>query len=168
MKKFLVIGNMNAICYKEIFPLIKENKIWLGCNNGDMGFKVPDDSEPRATRYWEDEDGQKWRSLGNACWFTNLDHKRRHEEIILYKKYSEEEFPKYDNYDAIEVGSSDGIPCDYYGVIGVPISYMKFHNPDQFEILDINDGMFLKGKDMFVRILIRRKNVAEEDVISLW
>src|SRR5690606_8440770 len=83
-KKFVVVGNQNAITYKEIFNLIKNDKIWLGYKNGDMAFKVPEYYEPRATRYWEDDDGQKWRSMGNACWFTNLDISKRHEELILY------------------------------------------------------------------------------------
>ena len=97
-KKFLIIGNQNAITYKEIFRLLKENKVWLGYKAGDMAFKVPDYYEPRATRYWQDETGQKWRSLGNICWFTNLDIAKRHEDLVLYKTYSETEYPKYDNY----------------------------------------------------------------------
>jgi hypothetical protein len=87
-KKFLIVGNQNAATYKEIFPLIKDGKIWLGYKSGDMAFKVPDYYTPRDTRYWVDEDGQKWRSMGNACWFTNLDISKRHEELILYKMYT--------------------------------------------------------------------------------
>ncbi|WP_372472985.1 adenine-specific methyltransferase EcoRI family protein [Capnocytophaga sp. ARDL2] len=117
-KKFLIIGNQNAITYKEIFSLIKENKIWLGYKNGDMEFKVPDYYEPKATRYWQDETGQKWRSMGNICWFTNLDHSKRHEELILYKSYHENDYPKYDNYDAVEVSKVDHIPMDYNGYMG--------------------------------------------------
>ncbi|MCT8761781.1 adenine-specific methyltransferase EcoRI family protein [Glaesserella parasuis] len=138
-KKFVIVGNQNAITYKETFKLIKENKIWLGNKSGDMAFRVPDYYEEKATRYWQDETGQKWRSLGNICWFTNLDHAKRHEELLLYKAYSEEEYPKYDNYDAIEVNKVKDIPFDYQGAMGVPITFMDKYNPDQFEILSAND-----------------------------
>ena len=139
-KKFLIIGNQNAITYKEIFPLIKDNKIWLGCKTGDMSFKVPADSEPRATRYWQDETGQKWRSMGNICWFTNLDHEKRHEELILYKTYNPEDYPKYDNYNAINVNKVADIPCDYDGVMGVPITFLDKYNPEQFEIVGCTES----------------------------
>lgn len=141
-KKFLIIGNQNAITYKEIFPLIKENKLWLGFKTGDMAFKVPQTYEPRETRYWQDETGQKWRSMGNICWFTNLDHRKRHEDLVLYKKYTPEDYPKYDNYDAINVDKTADIPCDYDGVMGVPITFLDKYNPEQFEIVE-----FRKGKD---------------------
>ena len=172
-KKFLLIGNQNAITYKEIFPLIKNMKIWLGNHSGDMAFKVPADSEPRATRFWIDETGQKWRSLGNACWFTNLDHKKRHEKVILWKTYSPEEYPKYDNYKAINVNKYTDIPADYYGAMGVPITFLDKYNPEQFEILgwsrhnsDNMDGGYweggkadatINGKEVYRRLLIRRK-----------
>lgn len=136
-KKFLIIGNINAVKYKEIFPLIKHNKIWLGYKYGDMSFKVPSDSEPRNTRYWKDETGQKWRSLGNICWFTNLDHKKRHEDLILYRNYTPEKYPKFENYDAINVNRTEDIPCDYDGVMGVPITFMDKYNPEQFEIIGV-------------------------------
>ena len=172
-KKFLIIGNMNAITYKEIFSLIKTNKIWLGCNSGDMSFKVPADSEPRATRYWQDETGQKWRSMGNVCWFTNLDYKERHDELILYKRYNPEDYPKYDNYDAINVDKTKDIPCDYDGIMGVPITFLDKYCPEQFEIIDINPHFFTiveQGlpkpkqlslqkaglKDPYARILLRK------------
>ena len=138
-KKFVIVGNQNAITYKEIFKLIKTDKVWLGYKSGDMAFRVPDYYEPRATRYWQDDDGQKWRSMGNACWFTNLDISKRHEELILYKAYSPEEYPSYDNYDAIEVSKTDNIPNEYYGAMGVPITFLNKYNPDQFEILGITD-----------------------------
>lgn len=138
-KKFVIVGNQNAISYKEIFNLIKRNKIWLGNKSGDMAFKVPDYYEPRKTRYWVDDNGQKWRSMGNACWFTNLDIAKRHEEIILYKTYNSEEYPNYDNYDAIEVNQTKNIPVDYDGAMGVPITFLDKYNPDQFEILGITD-----------------------------
>lgn len=174
-KKFLIIGNQNAITYKEVFRLIQENKVWLGIKSGDMAFKVPDSYEPRETRYWQDETGQKWRSMGNICWFTNLDHKKRHEEMVLYKNYNAEEYPQYDNYDAIEVSKTSEIPCDYDGVMGVPITFLDKYNPEQFEIIWTTDrggdGMLdylkkqhtrfdapvLKGKGIYKRILIRRK-----------
>jgi hypothetical protein len=139
-KKFLIIGNQNAIKYKEIFPLIQQNKIWLGWNFGDMSFKVPADSEPRNTRYWQDETGQKWRSMGNVCWYTNLDHSKRHDDLILYKKYTPEEYPTYANYDAIDVSKTSEIPGDYYGKMGVPITFMDKYNPDQFEIIGVAEG----------------------------
>jgi len=139
-KKFLIIGNQNAITYKEIFPLIKNNKIWLGYKNGDMSFKVPADSEPRKTRFWIDESGQKWRSLGNACWYTNLDIKKRHEEIILFKKYNPQDYPTYDSYNAIEVSKIKDIPMDYDGVMGVPITFLDKYNPEQFEIVAFRKG----------------------------
>ncbi len=137
-KKFIIVGNQNAISYKEIFQLIKDDKLWLGNHNGDMSFKVPDYYEPRETRFWVDEDGQKWRSLGNACWFTNLDFSKRHEDLILYKTYSPEDYPTYDNYDAIEVSKVADIPVDYDGVMGVPLTFLDKYNPDQFEILGLS------------------------------
>ena len=138
-KKFLIVGNQNAIKYKEIFPLLKENKIWLGYQFGDMKFKVPESYEERETRFWVDETGQKWRSLGNICWFTNLDIKKRHEDLILYKNYTQEEYPTYENYNAIEVPRTELIPVDYDGIMGVPITFMDKYNPEQFEILGLTD-----------------------------
>ena len=143
-KKFLIIGTQNAIHYKEIFPLIKEKKLWLGYSAGDMSFKVPSDYEPRETRYWQDESGQKWRSMGNVCWFTNLDHKKRHEMMILYKNYTPEYYPKYDNLDAIDVGKKEEIPCDYDGIMGVPDTLLFQLNPDQFEIMGLGSGDLAK------------------------
>ena len=136
-KKFIIIGSQNSITYKEIFPLIAQNKMWLGYKNGDMKFKVPEYYEERQTRFWIDEEGQKWRSLGNISWYTNLDHSKRHEEIILYKKYNEEEYPKYDNYNAINVDKVADIPMDYDGIMGVPITFLDKYNPEQFEIVAI-------------------------------
>lgn len=175
-KKFLIIGNQNNVTYKEVFPLLKANKVWLGYKSGDMAFKVPQDYEPRETRYWEDEEGHKWRSLGNICWFTNLDHNKRHEELDLVWHYSQEEYHDFDNYDAINVNRVDGIPCDYSGAMGVPITFLDKYNPEQFEILNANnfrrnenipikehglikdkDGT-INGKPTYVRILIRNKN----------
>ena len=167
-KKFVIIGNQNAITYKEIFSLIKANQIWLGYKAGDMAFKVPEYYEPKATRYWQDETGQKWRSMGNICWFTNLDIAKRHEELILYKSYSSEEYPKYDNYDAIEVSKVAEIPFDYDGVMGVPITFLDKYNPEQFEIIGLDrytvpkeflvgGRVAINGIPKYARILIRRK-----------
>ncbi len=139
-KKFIIIGNQNAITYKEIFPLLKENKMWIGYKSGDMAFTVPQSYEARETRFWIDKTGQKWRSMGNICWFTNLDIQKRHENLILYKSYNPEEYPTYDNYNAIEVSKTAEIPCDYDGVMGVPITFMDKYNPEQFEILGIDGG----------------------------
>jgi hypothetical protein len=139
-KKFVIVGTQNAITYKDVFPHIKANKIWLGYNNGDMSFKVPPYYESRETRFWVDDSGQKWRSLGNAAWFTNLDISKRHEELILYRNYTPIDYPSYDNYDAIEVDKVKDIPCDYDGVMGVPITFLEKHNPDQFEIVGVTQS----------------------------
>ncbi|EFL46338.1 hypothetical protein HMPREF9296_1340 [Prevotella disiens FB035-09AN] len=174
-KKFVIIGNQNAITYKEVFPYLMKNKIWIGYGFGDMGFKVPDYFEPKATRFWIDDTGQKWRSLGNICWFTNLDIQKRHEELILYKRYSPEEYPKYDNYGAINVNKVKEIPSDYDGVMGVPITFMDKYNPKQFEIIGmaedngrgysgveskwdgINPHCVINGRNKYKRIFIKRK-----------
>lgn len=139
-KKFLIIGNQNNATYKEIFPLIQNDKIWLGYKCGDMAFQVPDYYESKETRYWQDENGQKWRSMGNICWYTNLDIKKRHENLILYKKYTDEDYPHYINYDAIEVSKTEFIPMDYEGVMGVPITFLDKYNPEQFKIIGIGNG----------------------------
>lgn len=167
-KKFLIIGNQNVITYKDVFQLIMQNRLWLGYKSGDMAFKVPADSEPRATRFWQDKSGQKWRSMGNICWFTNLDHKKRHEEFDLICHYSPEEYIKYDNYNAINVNKTQNIPCDYEGVMGVPITFLDKYNPEQFEIIgqmantnvtDTNFGYpFIGGKKIYARILIRNRH----------
>ena len=140
-KKFLIIGNQNNVTYKEIFPLIQQNKLWLGWKYGDMSFRVPDYYEPRSTRFWIDDDGHRWRSFGTICWYTNLDHDKRHEPLILYRRYygNEEDYPKYDNYEAINVNKVSEIPCDYFEEMGVPITYLDKHNPEQFEIIDANE-----------------------------
>lgn len=166
-KKFLIIGNQNAITYKEIFPLIQNNEVWTGYRFGEMKFRVPEYSEPRKYRYWVDESGQKWRSLGNAMWLTNLDNDRRHELIIMTKSYNPIDYPKYDNYDAINVKTIRDIPYDYYGIMGVPITIINRYNSEQFEIVgEANHGsdnefdLFkptINGEEIFKRILIRRK-----------
>ena len=164
-KKFLILGSQNNVTYKEIFPLLMTNKLWLGYYSGNMEFRVPQDYEPRISRYWQDETGQKWRSLGNICWFTNLDHAKRHEEIPLFKKYTPQEYPTYDNYDAINVNKTADIPSDYDGVMGVPITFMDKYNPDQFEIVGNEDTLaipkgrgYVNGKRLYGRIFIKRRN----------
>ena len=142
-KNFLIIGNVNAITYKEIFPLIKDNKMWLGASihSGDRKFYVPDDYPLKASGCGEDENGRKFIRVKGVRWFTNLDYTKRHEELVLYKKYygNEEEYPKYDNYDAINVDKTADIPCDYFEYMAVPITYTDKYNPDQFEIINAND-----------------------------
>lgn len=167
-KKFLIVGTQNSITTKEIFSLLKENKIWLGHKAGDMSFIVPDEYEMRDTRSWRDEKGNNWRSLGNTCWFTNLDHSKRHEELDLFKHYTPQEYPKYDNYDAINVNRVAEIPQDYKGVMGVPITFLDKYNPKQFELIGIdryvednpNFGkrFTINGKEIYARILIKNKN----------
>lgn len=170
-KKFIIVGTQNAITYKEIFPLIRDNKIWLGHLNGDMKFIVPDYYEPRETRYWVDAEGNKWRSLGNACWYTNLDFAKRHETLLLYKTYNPKDYPRYDNYDAIEVSKAVDIPMDYTGVMAVPITFLNKYNPDQFEIVgcsynygrpagwseNISMTPIIKGRSVYKRLLIKNR-----------
>ena len=161
-KKLIILGNMNAITYKEIFKLMKENKIWLGISPRSMNFKTPSGGTASV----------------NACWFTNLDYKERHEELDLYKKYSENEYPKYDNYNAINVDKTKDIPMDYGGVMGVPITFMDKYNPEQFVILGnsnvtgerehLMNGVksatnctYINGKPQYARVLIKRVGVTE-------
>ena len=140
-KKYLLIGNQNAITYKEVFPYIKNGKAWIGYHFGDMAFKVPNDTPPRKTRYWVDDSGQKWRSLGNAMWLTNLDTERKHQKLKLSSVYDPEKYQKYDDYDAINVSRVLDIPKDYDGIMGVPLTYLKYHNENQFEIVgEANHG----------------------------
>ena len=145
-KKYVIIGNMNAVTYKEIFPMIAENRLWLGYNSGHFWFKVPDSYEVKKTDFKIDEHGQKWRRMGNICWFTNLDIEKRHENMPLFRNYSPDKYPKYDNYDAINVDRTVDIPCDYYGVMGVPITFLSQYNPEQFEIVAFRKGN--DGKDL--------------------
>lgn len=163
-KDFLIIGNVNAISYKEVFPLIKENKMWLGVSsfNKGMYFGVPDDYTYADTyKFDRERNGKKVMRVSSICWFTNLDHKKRHEELLLYKKYNEEEYPKYDNYDAIEVSKVTDIPMDYYGVMGVPITFLDKYCPTQFEIVKFRKGddgkdLCINGTCPYFRILIKR------------
>lgn len=150
-KKFSIIANQNVYTDKDAFPLLEAGKIWVGAHSGDMAFMVPKNSQPRETRYWEDKNGQKWRSMGNATWITNIEHGVRHERLSLMtqkdnlkynkklvKKFNEYGIPpysQYDNYDAIEVPFVDAIPSDYKGIMGVPVTFLNKFNPDQFELL---------------------------------
>lgn len=138
-KKFIVLGNMNAITCKEIFPLIKDNKMWSGFSfNSTMEFIMPDTYELKGKAY-VDIKGRKHGFVPSISWYTNLDVKKRHEFIDLIEKYTPEKYPKYDNYNAINVNKTLDIPVDYNGVMGVPISFLAKYCPDQFEIVDAND-----------------------------
>lgn len=139
-KDFLIIGSYNAITYKEIFPLLKHRKMWLGNGNGMMTFEVPNTPEYANKSGFFVKDGKAYSKLGNICWYTNLDIAKRHEELILWKKYTKEEYPHYDNYDAINVNRVKDIPVDYNGVMGVPVTFLDSHNPEQFEIVGITSG----------------------------
>lgn len=183
-KTFLIIANINAITYKEIFPLIKANKIWLGTGMGRWisGFIVPDSYDLYGTEARVDQDGKRIVSTNNCLWFTNLDHGKRHQELPLmsmednikfskHKNVKGQEYQKYDNFDAIEVPYTDSIPSDYKGVMGVPISFLDKYNPEQFEILgcsyaygrpegwdeNINMSVSINGKHVYKRILIQHK-----------
>lgn len=138
-KEFLIIGNQNALSYKEIFPLIRDNKMWLGASihSGDRKFWVPEDYELKAAGCGIDATGRKFIRVKGVRWFTNLDYKERHEDLILYKNYTPDLYPKYENYDAINVNKTEDIPCDYEGIMGVPITFMDKYNPDQFEIIGL-------------------------------
>lgn len=140
-KKFLTIGNINAISYKEIFKLIRQDKVWLGpsIHSGDREFGVPQHYPLNAAGFRIDEAGRKYIRVKGVRWFTNLDYEERHEELVLFHEYSPAKYPAYDNYDAIEVSKTNEIPADYRAAMGVPITFLDKHNPDQFEILGITD-----------------------------
>lgn len=183
-KKFVIIGNVNATTYLEVFNLIKENKVWLGpsIRSGDREFGVPDDYPLNAAGTRVDADGNKFIRVKGVRWFTNLDFKERHEDLILYKKYSSDLYRRYDNYDAIDVGTVKDIPCDYFDKMGVPITFLDKHNPAQFEIIgSFNNGEHghvlgakkvtaysggkalqwngpvIDGKPLYKRIIIKRR-----------
>ena len=142
-KSFLVIGNVNAITYLELFDHIKEDRMWLGVSihSGDREFGVPDDYPLNAANSRIDDNGKKFIRVKGVRWFTNMDNAQRHEKMALYRRYSPEEYPDYDNFDAIEVGKVSEIPCDYDGFMGVPITFLDKYNPDQFEIIgSYNNG----------------------------
>lgn len=173
-KKFIVLGTQNAITYKEIFPLLKENKMWVGNNYGGMAFRVPDEYEAKSV--FLGRDANKYQKLGNITWYTNLEFPKRFEDQMLYRTFvgNENDYPTYDNYDAINIDKVKNIPMDYEGVMGVPITFMNNHNPEQFEVLGatesegkgFSNGIFLcdeghptqpvvKGKRKYKRIFIR-------------
>jgi len=163
-KKFLIIGNVNSITYKECFKLIKDNKMWLGASihSGDREFRVPDDYPLTAASSRIDSDGYKYIRVKGVRWFTNLDYDERHENLVLYKKYTPEEYPKYDNYDAINVDKTADIPKDYNGAVGVPITFLDKYNPEQFEIIKFRKGddekdLLVNGKSPYFRIIIKEK-----------
>jgi len=175
-KKFIIIGSQNAVTYRDIFTIIRDNKIWTGVDNGGTKwFEVPNDYDIQTKTRIKIEGDKKYFSMGSIFWFTNLDHQKRHEQLILYKNYygHEDEYPKYDNYDAIEVSTYKNIPCDYDGVMGVPITFLDKYNPEQFEIVGLiagnikglagipsatgKDGPYMNGKLKYGRILIRKR-----------
>ena len=167
-KKFLIIGNINAITYKEIFKLIKENKAWLGINmgRGISGFIVPEHYELYGTETNIDSLGNRIISPNNCLWLTNLDTFKRHEDIVLTKKYhgNEIEYPKYDNYNAINVNKTQDIPMDYEGFMGVPITFLHKYNPEQFELIKFRKGndekdLSINGKCPYFRILIKNRRL---------
>jgi len=167
-KRFLIIGNINAITYKEIFKLIKENKAWLGINmgRGISGFIVPNHYELYGTETRIDDFGNRIISPNNCLWLTNVDTSKRHEDIILTKKYrgNEIKYPKFDNYDAINVNKTQDIPMGYNGVMGVPITFLHKYNPEQFELIKFRKGnddkdLSINGKCPYFRILIENKRL---------
>lgn len=171
-KKFLIVGTWNALTYKDIFKLVKENKIWIGINSNRnfSGFMVPNHYDLFGTEARVDENGNRIVSTNNTCWFTNLDIFKRHEEIILFKTYNETEYPTYDNYEAIEVSKTKDIPIDYKGFIGVPITFIDKYNPEQFEIIGIDRVLVeeatgkvsrfrINDKEIYARIIIKNNKL---------
>lgn len=175
-KKFVIVGNQNAITYKEAFPLLRDDRLWLGYNKVKE-FVVPSADHPERGNIVTDGKGGLIAKFGNICWYTNLDIKKRHEDLLLYRRYKEDpsRYPKYDNYDAIEVSKVKGIPEDYYGVMGVPITFMDSYNPEQFEIIGCSEsegrgfsnGLWnpesgiaqptIGGRKVYKRLFIRRR-----------
>lgn len=186
-KDFIILGNMNAATCKEIFPLFRDNRIWYGesIRSGDRKFYVPDNYPLDAAGCGTDESGRRFIRVKGVRWFTNLDTSRRHEPIKLTCRYTPEEYPFYENYDAIDVGRTQNIPVDYDGVMGVPITFLDKYNPEQFEIVMLANGNarsnvspeilaevkyrthpedrggvgIISGRRVYVRILIRRKSL---------
>lgn len=168
-KKFLIIGNVNAISYKKIFSLIKNNHLWLGASihSGDREFRVPDSYPLLASGFRVDENGNKYIRVKGVRWFTNLDYSQRHIFLKLTNYYTLKDYPKYDNYNAINVNKTKDTPYDYDGVMGVPITFLDKYCPEQFEILgdsryhdgkDIADDInILNGKQLYRRLLIRKR-----------
>ena len=165
-KQFLIIGNINAITYKEIFKLIQENKAWLGIHSGRgiSGFIVPQHYELYGTEARIDASGNRIVSPNNCLWLTNLDNFKRHEDIVLTKNYfgNENNYPQYDNYNGIHIDKTENIPSDYTGYMGVPITFLHKFNPNQFEIVKFRKGdnekdLSINGKYPYFRILVRNK-----------
>lgn len=169
-KTFLIIGNINAITYKEIFHLIKGNKVWLGVNlgRGISGFVVPDHYELYGTEARIDQNGNRIVSPNNCLWLTNMDNAKRNEEMVLTKRYNgnESSYQRYDNYDGINIDKTQDIPMDYSGSMGVPITFLHKFNPNQFEIIKFRKGnddkdLSINGKCPYFRILIRNKQISK-------
>ena len=165
-KKFLIIGNLNSVTYKDIFKLIKSNKLWFGhsIHSGDREFRVPEDYPLTAASSRIDEKGNKFIRVKGVRWFTNMDYTERYEDLILHKEYKPEEYPKYDNYNAINVDKTKDIPFDYEGHIGVPITFLDKYNPEQFEIVKFRKGdddkdLVINGKSPYFRIIIKNKKL---------
>lgn len=184
-KKFIILGNMNAATYKEVFPLFRDDKVWYGetIRSGDRKFFVPDSYPLNAAGCGIDEKGRRFIRVKGVRWFTNLETSGRHEPLILTKRYTPDEYPRYENYDAVDVGRTQNIPVDYEGVMGVPITFLDKYNPDQFEIIMLANGNartnvptetlkevkyrphsedrggvgIINGRRVYARILIRRK-----------
>jgi len=148
-KQFLIIGNINAVTYKYVFDLIKNNRIWLGASihSGDREFGVPDHYPLNAAGTRVDKDGNKFIRVKGVRWFTNLEYGERHEDLPLYATYTQEKYPTYDNYDAIDVSKTKDIPMDYGGAMGVPITFLDKYNPDQFEILGLSGTSYPTTKN---------------------
>ncbi|MCR8892550.1 adenine-specific methyltransferase EcoRI family protein [Bacteroides sp. ET336] len=170
-KEFLIIGNVNAITYKEIFDLIQNNKIWLGVNlgRGISGFIVPEHYEQYGTEVRINENGQKIISTNGCLWLTNLELNQRHEDIVLTKMYygNEKDYPKYDNCNGINVNRTQDIPKDYTGLMGVPITFLHKYNPAQFEIVKFRKGddgkdLCINGKCPYFRILVKNKYLQQQ------
>jgi hypothetical protein len=179
-KKFLIIGNLNALTYRDIFKLIKENKLWFGhsIHSGDREFMVPSDYPLTASSSRIDDEGNKYIRVKGVRWFSNMDYKERYEDLILYKTYNKEEYPTYDNYDAINVDKTKDIPMDFKGVMGVPITFIDKYNPDQFEILGLSASAgyneeivgipflgtkdarpLINGRNTYARVFIKNKRL---------
>lgn len=184
-KSFIILGNMNAATYKEVFPLFRNNKVWYGdsIRSGDRKFYVPDSYPLNAASCGVDDSGKRFIRVKGVRWFTNLDTKRRHQHIVLTCRYSPYDYPKYDNYNAIDVGRTKNIPMDYDGIMGVPITFLDKYSPDQFDIIMLANGNartnvpseilaevgycpdpkdrggvgVINGQRVYARILIRRK-----------
>ena len=185
-KYFIILGNMNAVTYREVFPLFRDDQVWYGesIRSGDRKFHVPDSYPLNAAGCGIDERGRRFIRVKGVRWFTNLDTSRRHEPIALTQRYTPEEYPRYENYDAIDVGRTQNIPIDYDGIMGVPITFLDKYSPDQFEIVMLANGNarsnvpaktlarvgyrphsedkggvgIINGRRVYVRILIRRKS----------